>query len=71
MNYKEFIKKYSLSGMNKDKLSIILAALDILYLEYTREEITEMVKDYLDNADNIFNTGDLIKLLHGDANSLR
>lgn len=58
MTYKQFADRYHLDQMSKDKVDIILAALDILYLEFPGITAIQLTKDYLGNADEIFNTKD-------------
>lgn len=58
MTYKQFVDRYHLDQMDKDRVDIVLAALDILYLEFPGITAIQLTKDYLGNADEIFNTKD-------------
>lgn len=54
MTLDAFIEKWAI----KDKLIDdfrLMDVLDILYLEYTKEQVLEMVAEYYDHADEIYN----------------
>ena len=54
MTLDEFIDKWALSDKLVDDFRII-DVFDILYLEYTKEQVLEMVAEYYDHADEIYN----------------
>ena len=56
MTYEQFVDRYHLNQMDKNKVDTILAALDIMYLEFPGITAIQLTKDYLGNADEIFNT---------------
>lgn len=56
MDYKEFLNKHGLKGMPVEIFPSLLSALDYLYTSHTRDQAIEIISDYYDNADDIFNS---------------
>lgn len=56
MDYKEFLDKHGLKGMPVEIFPSLLSALDYLYTSHTRDQAIEIISDYYDNADDIFNS---------------
>lgn len=56
MNKKEFIEKFHLENWDIVTAGVLIASLDRLYLEFTKEQVIEIVSTFYDNADNIFNS---------------
>ncbi len=70
MDYKEFLNKHGLTGMPVDIFPSLLAALDFLYTSYTRDQAIEIISDYYDNADDIFNSlNENVKIVSEQINS--
>jgi len=56
MNKKEFIEKFHLDNWDIVSSGVLIASLDRLYLEFTKEQVLEMVSAFYDSADDIFNS---------------
>lgn len=56
MNKKEFIEKFHLDNWDIVSSGVLIASLDRLYLEFTKEQVIEIVSAFYDNADDIFNS---------------
>lgn len=54
MTKQDFIDKCGLTFTNIDQQSFF-RILDDLYLNFTKEQVINIVSDYYDNADDIFN----------------
>lgn len=54
MTLDAFIEKWAIKDTLIDDLKL-MDVLDILYLEYTKEQVLEMVAEYYDHADEIYN----------------
>lgn len=56
MNKKEFVEKYFVGEVWDDfTIPFVLASLDSLYLNFTKEQVIKLVSEFYDNADNIYN----------------
>lgn len=55
MEYQDFVTKW-FTHTEQEKIDKILEVLDIFYLEFKPSQVMELVGQYLDNADDIFNT---------------
>lgn len=55
MTYQEFIDKYNLKFLNKKDAILFFSMLDDFYLHFTKEQVLEIIGDFYDNADDIFN----------------
>ena len=56
MDYKEFLDKHGLNDMSVDMFPSFLMVLDYLYTSRTRDQAINVVADYYDNADDIYNS---------------
>jgi len=56
MKMEEFLKKHGLDFEgNTVEMMLFFTSLDKLYLELTPEQSIELIKDFYDNADDIYN----------------
>ncbi len=55
MTSKEFLDKFHIHFDNVEDEIMFLTILDDLYLQFTKEQVIEIVTTYYDNADDIFN----------------
>ena len=55
MAKKDFYKKHGINFKDAMEEYIFLGAMDKLYLEFTKEQVLELVSDFYDHADDIFN----------------
>lgn len=58
MTYKDFINKHNIKNnlFNINFQEDLIKVLDMLYINYTKEQIVDLINDYYDNADNIVAT---------------
>ena len=56
MTKKEFLEKYPIKFDNFLEELVFFELMDKLYLEFTKEQILELMNDFYINADNIFNS---------------
>lgn len=55
MTFNDFIKKCGLKKWDALSLYMLFSVLDRLYLEFTSEQVREIVDTYYKNADDIYN----------------
>ena len=55
MTFNDFIKKCGLKKWDALSLYMLFSVLDELYLEFTSEQVREIVDTYYKNADDIYN----------------
>ena len=55
MAKKDFYEKHGIHFKDTMEEYIFLGAMDKLYLEFTKEQVLELVSDFYDHADDIFN----------------
>ena len=55
MTFNDFIKKCGLKNWDALSLYMLFSMLDRLYLEFTPEQVREIVDTYYKNADDIYN----------------
>ena len=55
MTFNDFIKKCGLKKWDALSLYMLFSVLDRLYLEFTPEQVREIVDIYYKNADDIYN----------------
>lgn len=55
MTSKEFLDKFHIHFDKVEDEIMFLTILDDLYLQFTKEQVIEIVTTYYDNADDIFN----------------
>ncbi len=55
MTKKEFFEKYNIHFENASSELIFLISLDNLYVQFTKEQVLEIIADYYDHANDIFN----------------
>ena len=55
MTFNDFIKKCGLKNWDALSLYMLFSVLDRLYLEFTPEQVREIVDTYYKNADDIYN----------------
>ena len=55
MTFNDFIKKCGLKKWDALSLYMLFSVLDRLYLEFTPEQVREIVDTYYKNADDIYN----------------
>lgn len=56
MTKKEFLEKYPIKFDNFLEELVFFELMDKLYLEFTKEQILELMSDFYINADDIFNS---------------
>lgn len=56
MTKKEFLEKYPIKFDNFLEELVFFELMDKLYLEFTKEQILELMNDFYINADDIFNS---------------
>ena len=56
MTNKEFLEKYPIKFDNFLEELVFFELMDKLYLEFTKEQILELMNDFYINADDIFNS---------------
>jgi len=56
MTKKEFLEKYPIKFENFLEEIVFFELMDKLYLEFTREQVLELMNDFYINADGIFNS---------------
>lgn len=56
MTKKEFLEKYPIKFDNLLEELVFFELMDKLYLEFTKEQILELMNDFYINADDIFNS---------------
>lgn len=56
MTKKEFLEKYPIKFDNFLEELVFFELMDKLYLEFTKEQILELMNDFYTNADDIFNS---------------
>ena len=56
MTKKEFLEKYPIKFDNFLEELVFFELMDKLYLEFTKEQIIELMNDFYINADDIFNS---------------
>ena len=56
MTKKEFLEKYHIKFDNLLEELVFFELMDKLYLEFTKEQILELMNDFYINADDIFNS---------------
>ena len=56
MTKKEFLEKYPIKFDNLLEELVFFELMDKLYLEFTKEQILELMNDFYMNADDIFNS---------------
>lgn len=56
MTKKEFLEKYPIKFDNFLEELVFFELMDKLYLEFTKEQIIELINDFYINADDIFNS---------------
>ena len=55
MAKKDFYEKHGIHFKDTIEEYVFLGAMDKLYLEFTKEQVLELVSDFYDHADDIFN----------------
>ena len=55
MTFNDFIKKCGLKNWDALSLYMLFSLLDRLYLEFTPEQVREIIDTYYKNADDIYN----------------
>ena len=55
MAKKDFYEKHGIKFKDVMEEYVFLGAMDKLYLEFTKEQVLELVSDFYDQADDIFN----------------
>ena len=56
MTKKEFLEKYPIKFDNFLEELVFFELMDKLYLEFTKEQVLELMNDFYINADDIFNS---------------
>lgn len=56
MTKKEFLEKYPIKFDNFLEELVFFELMDKLYLEFTKEQVLELMNDFYANADDIFNS---------------
>lgn len=56
MNWKNFLEKHDLMKAGIFEVAGFMAVMDYIYCTKTKEQAIEVMKDFYDNADNIFNS---------------
>lgn len=56
MTKKEFLEKYPIKFDNFLEELVFFELMDKLYLEFTKEQVLELMNDFYTNADDIFNS---------------
>ena len=56
MNKEEFLEKYPIKFDNFLEELVFFELMDKLYLEFTKEQVLELMNDFYINADDIFNS---------------
>jgi hypothetical protein len=61
MNFRDFLQKWSFDPSTNEQVNAMdvggwLSAMDYLFCTKTKEQVLEMVGEFYDNADEIYNT---------------